>query len=304
MRVSRLDLDGKGSGSPEGLVKIILDTEPDLPTPTPIEELCAAFDISEIRELKTSGFEGGLITDTERSNGIILVNRGAHRFRQRFTIAHELGHFLIPTHMPNKEGHFLCSKADMALLSPKENDRRVRMEVEANRFASLILIPPPRLRPALVEKRELNVLHMIELAQRFAVSKEAMGRAYSQYCDRSIAFLFTRHGRVLRIYKNAKFPAIVLGRDHVVPADSVLKIKPLVQGAASEISECLPSIWIDVERGKRAPLMFEQALGQKDGFAILMLTLEQFDSSDDEYDPDAERTAKQRLANRLLEFKR
>jgi hypothetical protein len=37
--------------------------------------------------------------------------------------------------MPNTLGRFLCSGEDMRRLSAAENDRRGRMEVEANRFA-------------------------------------------------------------------------------------------------------------------------------------------------------------------------
>src|ERR1044071_9932445 len=109
MPVSRLDLDGKGAGSPDGLVLKILNAEPDLTFPIPIERLCRDLDIERIEDFNTEEFEGGLITDTDRSKGVILARPG-HPFRRRFTIAHELGHFLIPTHMPDTPGRFLCSR--------------------------------------------------------------------------------------------------------------------------------------------------------------------------------------------------
>ena len=149
MPLSRMELQEKGAGSPEGLVARILKLVPNLPVPTPIEDLCRQLDISDIRPLETGGFEGGLVTDTDRSEGVILVNTASHYYRQRFTIGHELAHFLLPTHMPDRPGRFLCSREDMNLLSARETDRRARMEVEANRFASLILIPPPSLRKML-----------------------------------------------------------------------------------------------------------------------------------------------------------
>jgi Zn-dependent peptidase ImmA (M78 family) len=93
-----------------------------------------------------TSFEGGLLTDRERSSGVILVKRGVSRQRHRFTLGHELGHFLMPSHLPDTEGRFLCSQTDMLLLNQKEGDRRAKMEVEANRFSSLILMPPPALR--------------------------------------------------------------------------------------------------------------------------------------------------------------
>ncbi|WP_218667971.1 hypothetical protein [Sphingopyxis sp. KK2] len=58
MRVTRLDLDG--TGSPLGLAGKILEAEPNLVIPVPIEELASRLDIQEIAELTTAGFEGGL----------------------------------------------------------------------------------------------------------------------------------------------------------------------------------------------------------------------------------------------------
>lgn len=92
--ISRLDLDGKGAGSPEGLVLRILKAEPTLRIPVPVEELCGKLDISSIEYEALEGLEGALITTPERESGIILVKEASHRFRQRFTIGHELGHFL------------------------------------------------------------------------------------------------------------------------------------------------------------------------------------------------------------------
>ena len=136
MGVARIDL--ADAASPERLVIEILKCETQLPIPVPIEQLCAQLDIVEIKPLTTPAFEGALLTDTDKHSGIILYNQASQPKRRRFTIAHELCHFLAPSHVPNTEGRFLCSQADMLLLAANEQDRRRRMEVEANRFASLI----------------------------------------------------------------------------------------------------------------------------------------------------------------------
>lgn len=108
MDILRMDL--ADTGSPEGLVSLILKHEPSLPLPVPIEELALQLEVEEIAELKTEGFEGGLVTDKNRSRGIILVKKGVSAARRRFTIGHELGHFLVANHVPDKDGQFLCSK--------------------------------------------------------------------------------------------------------------------------------------------------------------------------------------------------
>ena len=88
------------TGSPMSLVTKILSVEKDLPIPVPIEELAKQLDIEKIAPLETEGFEGGLVTDDARSTGFILVSRAAPSGRRRFTIGHELGHFLIVSHRP------------------------------------------------------------------------------------------------------------------------------------------------------------------------------------------------------------
>lgn len=293
MALSRLDLDGKGAGSPDGLVALILKAEPGLTIPVPIERFCRDLDIDDIQELDIDGFEGGLITDTERSRGIILA-RKSHAFRRRFTIGHELGHFLIPTHMPDSSGRFLCSREDMSLLSAAKNNRRGRMEVEANRFSSLILIPPPLLRPRL--KGDPDISRMAKLADDFEVSKQAMARAYAQYHEETLAFVFTKGGKVLLSFKHLKFPFITVANGQAVPQGSLLKRNAARKGVASSICECVPDLWIDVERGRQAPKLYEQVLGQRDDFAIVMLWLETRDEDDEDAEEDL--TAKERFRRR------
>lgn len=146
MAISRMDMDGKGSGSPQGIVALILKQEP-LVAPVPIEALAYAPDIVEIAELSTEGFEGALLTDRYRSKGSILVRKPDNndlRSEGRFTIGHELGHFLIPSHKPVRGDHFLCDREAMHTWSAAEQNTYARMEIEANGFAALILMPPRR----------------------------------------------------------------------------------------------------------------------------------------------------------------
>jgi Zn-dependent peptidase ImmA (M78 family) len=300
--LSRLDLDGKGAGSPDGLVQMILKAEPGLSIPVPIERLCTSLDIEDIQDPNTDAFEGGLITDTDRSRGVILA-RKSHPYRRRFTIAHELGHFLIPTHMPDTPGRFLCSREDMRRLSAAENDRRGRMEVEANRFASLILIPPPLLRPYLKTRRDPDVGHMGQLSAEFKVSKQAMANTYAQYQGEMLAFVFTKGGRVLFRYKHLSFPFLTVRNGQAVPDGSLLKRRRAREGVASDVCECVPDIWIDVERGKPAPQLYEQVLGQRDDYAIVMLWLEKPQEDEEQQDHEGEMTAKERFRERQARYR-
>lgn len=296
MKVTRLDLDGKGAGSPEGLVSLILKVE-KLSMPVPIEELCRALDIKEIADLETEGFEGGLLMDQYRRNGIILVNKSARGGRRRFTIGHELGHFLIPTHKPVKSDRFLCSRDDMRMWSASEQDAYARMEVEANRFSALILMPPPLLRPYLAKFGDPDVAQILALHADFDVSKDAAARAYAQYRDEPVATVVVKDGRVQRIYKSIKFPRMSVGSGDEVPKPCVYHRALAAQVELSELKEVAGGQWLESSWGKRMPDLYEQVLLQQHGYALILLWAE-LPEEDEDDDPDERQTSKQRLADR------
>ncbi len=270
MQVTRMDLDG--AGSPTALVTKILKAEPSLTAPIPIVELARQLDIADIREFETEGFEGGLITDTTRSSGFILVNRQARKGRRRFTVAHELGHFLMTHHKPSEDG-FRCSRADMRRWEGKDKGGTARFEVEANEFASLILMPPPIWRRALSGFRQPDLSQVVKLARDFDVSKEAAARSYALYRDEPIAIVVAKDGAINKIYRKATgFPAFCVWNGSPVPQCSAL-----FRRGASQISEFLETRaeqWLQSDWGKPLPVLSEQVLFQQEGFALLMLWAE------------------------------
>src|SRR5271165_5857561 len=78
----------------------------------------------------------GICLDLKRTGKrpTIIINVNQPRRRKRFTLAHELGHVLIPWHRGSLYDDFSMLDADTQF------DRR-EMEGEANRFASELLIP-------------------------------------------------------------------------------------------------------------------------------------------------------------------
>jgi IrrE N-terminal-like domain len=298
MKISRMDLDG--TGSPDGLVMKILQVQPNLPVPVPIDELARALDITHFEALETTAFEGGLITDGGKSEGVILFNAAAHPHRRRFTIGHELGHFLMPTHVVPEQGRFLCSADDLRLQTAKEQDRRARMEVEANRFAARILMPKPALMLEMRKYKDPDLQHIPQLARRFDVSKEPAARAYAEFNEAAIAILVTKDGKVLRGYKSFQFPKLAQPFGHPVPKDSIYHWRTFELGVASDIGQAAPEDWLETKWGVRPPALYEQFYPQQDGYGLLLLWAE-IDSRDDgdEDDEDDDRTSAQRLRHRL-----
>jgi hypothetical protein len=272
LTISRLDLDG--AGSPAALVARILQLEPALAIPVPVEQLCRQFDITSIGELDTEGFEAALVTDECKSAGAILVASQRSRQRRRFSIAHELGHFLIPSHLPRPGERSLCSAEHLGIYDMKEQDRRRRMEAEANRFAALLLMPPPLLRAELKAIRRPEVRDIVRLARLFDVSKDAMARAYADYTREAVAVAVIRNGCVLRAYRNAaNFPALAVWRGQPVPAGSLAEAT-FQSGQVSDVEECEPGLWVREPDHRIVEALTEQVLGQREGFSILMLVAE------------------------------
>jgi hypothetical protein len=167
-------------------------------------------------------------------------------------------------------------------LTAKENDRRARMEVEANRFASLILIPPPMLRRAVGEQSP-DLQHIVKLAADFKVSKEAMARAYAERHHEVLAVVVVHNGKVLRSYRHRmRFPFIQPAAGAQVPRGSLYHRGKHEQGVASDFAEGIADDWIDVKRGERAPALYEQVYLQQKGFALILLHLVEPDEDDED----------------------
>jgi hypothetical protein len=273
LKISRLDLDG--AGSPGGLVTPILSVERDLPIPVPVEALCERFDIISIGELETEGFEAALISDEAKSQGGILVAKGRSRQRRRFSIAHELGHFLIPAHRIPAGEALMCSAEHLRMMDLKDQQSRRRMEAEANRFAALLLMPPPMLRAELQKIRRPDITEVVRLAADFDVSKEAMARAYVDHCGEAVAIVVIRNGRVLRYYRNERhFPWIAVAPGTLVPEGCLWHERPLTTGELTQEIECEPELWLSAEASRGVVALTEQVLRQADGFSMLMLSAE------------------------------
>jgi Zn-dependent peptidase ImmA (M78 family) len=153
----RMDL--ADCATPEALLSTIHKLQAGVfPIPVPIDEWATALDITATKPMETEGFEGGLIMFADRSEATILFNWHADRRRQRFTIGHELGHFLLPWHKLRNEEGFRCSKQAMAVFRVQPvGDRYMEMEAQANRFSAGLLMPVAQFRIDLRSRRHFEV---------------------------------------------------------------------------------------------------------------------------------------------------
>lgn len=125
MNLDRIDL--ADIHVPHRLALALHDQLGRIAPPVPVIEIAQALDIAEIRGDVFDGFEGMLLTDRARSRGAILANKRHGLGRTRFTVAHELGHFLLERHVLSDEHGFTCSSRD--LRETREGRRHLRQEI-------------------------------------------------------------------------------------------------------------------------------------------------------------------------------
>ena len=137
--------------------------------PVPVEHLAVA--AGAVVRLEpfgpASGMSGALIR-LPGAQPIIGVNASDSGERQRFTIAHELGHLFLH----DDELHV---DTRIYLRSGRSSEAVDVKEIEANQFASNLLMPAFMLEPDLAEKGRFDLDDTArELATRYGVSVQAM----------------------------------------------------------------------------------------------------------------------------------
>ena len=111
------------------------------------------------------------------SHVVIAVNPTHHLNRQRFTIAHELGHYFFHEGL---EEH-VDQNFRVAWRSTDSSKAINWLEVEANRFAACLLMPTKFLQNDLETLQTLDARTLILLARRYVVSPESMKIRLSQF---------------------------------------------------------------------------------------------------------------------------
>lgn len=110
---------------------------------------------------------------------VIGVNALHHPNRQRFTIAHEIGHLVL--HREHVTAHVHVDKQYRVLMRNTRSSKGTDLiEIEANQFAAELLMPHEMLHGALEDLIDLDDEESIEsLARKFKVSKQAMSHRLS-----------------------------------------------------------------------------------------------------------------------------
>jgi Zn-dependent peptidase ImmA (M78 family) len=98
-----------------------------------LEEIASAIGL-RIEEVAAETFDGALVRIAGKPVGKVLLNKGIREEGRRlFTLAHEIGHYILPAH---SKSDALCRSREVQNWAPALSQR----EIEANRFAAEILM--------------------------------------------------------------------------------------------------------------------------------------------------------------------
>lgn len=253
----------------------------DAPLPVPVEEIASAVGVTEIRDVVTDSFEGGLIANLEKSEGVILVNAQSWPTRRRYTLGHELGHFLNPWHKPRHGDQFLCSTEDMRRVWSGKTDRATRMEVEANQFSAELILPRERFFRAIQKHVGADLAYVLELATDYGTSKEATARRYVDLHEDPLAVVFSKEGRIRYSHRGQDFPFLEASPGAQIPSNSYSARGKTVSGEASDWEEVDAGVWL-ADGGNY--IVSEQTLNQRDGHKITLLAIDENEEADEDDD--------------------
>lgn len=199
MNLDRIDLSD--IHAPRRLARALHDRMGPTSTAIPIVDIAYALDIDDVRQDTFHGFEGMLLTDPRRSQGRILANTRYGRRRARFTVAHELGHFLLERHLLSDADGFRCLPAD--LRETREGKAHLRQESEANTFAIEVLAPAPMVSPYLKNVPDLRSAQ--NMRDHLEVSLEACIRRIIELSPEPLAAIWSQNGQIRYFSKTERF---------------------------------------------------------------------------------------------------
>lgn len=142
--------------------------------PVPVDQIAEAQGLElRLNREPASKISGFLFLGGNRP--IIGINAEHHTNRQRFTIAHELGHYLLHSFSP--QDLYVDHSFQVLLRDERSSEGTDTTEREANLFAAELLMPAGLLSTDLQDRTQIDIVDeafLQELAQRYQVSQQAM----------------------------------------------------------------------------------------------------------------------------------
>lgn len=186
-------------------------------------------------DVPMTAFEGALLYSRKANRwGISYSSQIRESGKIRFTVAHELGHYLLHRHT---QRGFTCSGEDMRDFGRRAATSK-NIEQEANEFASYLLMPISDYRRQ-VEGQEINIALLGHCADRYGTSLTASAIKLIEFVDRPFVAVLSQGGVVK--WSRSSDAAFKLGcfltKGTTIPADSLtMRCHLMGLGASNSLS--------------------------------------------------------------------
>lgn len=150
-----------------------------------VRQIAAALGV-EIEEADANTFDGALVRFKGSIEGAIAVRKSIREIgRKNFTIAHELGHLLLPGH----DESTVCKADDVETWDEGVS----KLELEANEFAGELLLPTTLIR-SLVSESQPTFEAIDAIATTYATSLTATAYRFIEETSHASALVWSHAG--------------------------------------------------------------------------------------------------------------
>jgi Zn-dependent peptidase ImmA (M78 family) len=155
------------------LVDLLLEENKIVRPPVPIDKLIRRKNIEIVFKRFEDPSSGFILINPNTRNPVIGVNSKHSETRQRFTMAHELGHFILHKHSGihvDEDDFFVRFRDENSGLGTEPEER------EANAFAAELLMPRQFVEADVRTRQRFSMLDetgLRDLAKRYGVSLQA-----------------------------------------------------------------------------------------------------------------------------------
>lgn len=216
--------------------------------PVPVDTLAREFSalrfpgepIVDVKGGSLGSFEGALYPVHDGKGWAIIYNSDVTGGRQRFTIAHELGHYLM--HRPLLPKGIECSEDVVTYRDGSD------LEHEADTFAASLLMPLDDFRKQLPPDAEPSLDDLSGLAERYGVSLISCILRWLEYTHRRSMIVISRDDFILwskasdRAFKSGLFFRTRGVPPVPVPAASMIALREFADLAREGVMHP-PGVW-------------------------------------------------------------
>ena len=149
----------------------------------------------DLREVPAQGFDGALLRRPGEARGIIAIRDTiAERESEKFTIAHEIAHYIMPGHDVDRS---VCTSDDVGFL----RNRAAEIEQAANEFAAELLLPAGEIR-RIINSRGASMETSKVISKTFKTSLTTAAARCVELTESNAALVETVNGIRYRFQKS------------------------------------------------------------------------------------------------------